>query len=321
MLGLKLEYLDAVGRELLTAAEQLEFWAQAALLPDHDVLVSRLAVLLMFVYGACTICANVQCSLALARLMSCCSCSVLHAHGCRSPLGGVHLKQDLVQSDMSHSLYPCLHLAQWHVPQTWLTCRFMQCMLIQELSRPPQLQVARMQVHKRTLLELERFSTGALSAQLQKQQTDVRQTWKILTALLDTATQLPPGQYLARHEPDAPSICLLTPVRVTCVTRCQVCHCLGSVPGQTAASCAGQPACGAQRGAPADMCGRWCRLVRVQRVPVLEVWTSMPHTRPLEQQMRARWDRLQPSTHLNALSGILHVGMQQCFDCQADLHA
>ena len=92
-----------------------------------------------------------------------------------------------------------------------------------------------MQVHKRTLLELERFSTGALSAQLQKQQTDVRQTWKLLTALLDTATQLAPGQYLARHEPDAPSIHLLRPVCVPSVITSWVCHCLGSEPGQETA--------------------------------------------------------------------------------------
>ncbi len=62
VLGMKLEYLDAVGREQLTAAELLEFWAQAALLPDHDVLVSRHGCA-----AACYICylyilGNLQCS-------------------------------------------------------------------------------------------------------------------------------------------------------------------------------------------------------------------------------------------------------------------
>ena len=180
-----------------------------------------MAVLLVFVYAACTIFAMYIACWHLAKQMSCCSCSVLPAHSCKSR--GFHLKQDLVRSDVSHLLYPCLHLAQWHVPQA---CQFMQCMLISasyhwQHSRPPQLQVARMQVHKRTLLELERFSTGALSAQLQKQQTDVRQTWKVLTALLDTATQLAPGHYLARHEPDAASIQLLSPVCVPSVGKSQ----------------------------------------------------------------------------------------------------
>ena len=80
VLGLKLEYLDAVGREQLTATELLEFWAQAALLPDHDVLVRRMAVLLVFMLAAFTSGANAQRFLACSKanvllLMQCAACS------------------------------------------------------------------------------------------------------------------------------------------------------------------------------------------------------------------------------------------------------
>ena len=80
VLGLKLEYLDAVGREQLTAAELLEFWAQAALLPDHDVLVSRhgcaAGICICCLYNLC----NVHCFLASSEanallLMQCVACS------------------------------------------------------------------------------------------------------------------------------------------------------------------------------------------------------------------------------------------------------
>ena len=53
-------------------------------------------------------------------------------------------------------------------------------------------------------------------------------------------------------------------------------------------------------------------------MPVLQIWIYMPHTLPLEQQMRIRWDRLQPTPPLDALSCILHMCMQQYFCCQAD---
>ena len=78
VLGLKLEYLDAVGQEQLTAAEVLEFWAQAALLPDHDVLVSRDGC----AAGVCTCCLYIFCRFTVLPGISQRNCPAAHAVGC-----------------------------------------------------------------------------------------------------------------------------------------------------------------------------------------------------------------------------------------------
>ena len=78
VLGLKLEYLDAVGREQLTAAELLEFWAQAALLPDHDVLVRRDGC----AAGFCICCLYILCKFTVLPGISQSHRPAAHAVGC-----------------------------------------------------------------------------------------------------------------------------------------------------------------------------------------------------------------------------------------------
>ena len=127
VLGLKLEYLDAVGREQLTAAELLEFWARAALLPDHDVLVSQ-RVYCRCLYMLPLLFDKLYSASRHSAEMSCCSCNVLHARCCWSSLVG-STSTGFGAQWHEPSLYPCLHRGLWHGLQVSSTCQCMLCML------------------------------------------------------------------------------------------------------------------------------------------------------------------------------------------------